>query len=86
MSFMLLCHSHLIFSIHLRCVYYGVLPEEEAAKLNKVVMKRKKQGRGGVTSPSPAKKKKKKARVIKEEADDVDMQAPGADLVGSAVL
>jgi hypothetical protein len=80
---MLLCHSHFIFSIHLRCVYYGVLPEEEAAKLNKVVMKRKK--RGGVTSPSPA-KKKKKARVIKEEADDVDMQAPGADVVGSAVL
>lgn len=77
--------SHL--SIHYRCVFNGVLPDEEAEKLNKVILKRKKQMKSGVASPSPAKrKKKKKAKVIKEEADDVDMQAAGADRVGSAVL
>ena len=69
-----------------RCVQYGVLPHDEAERLHKVVMKRKKQMRGGVASPSPAKKKKKKAKVIKEEADDMDMQVGGAEQVGSAVL
>jgi co-chaperonin GroES (HSP10) len=65
-----------------------VLPDDEAEKLNKVVVSRKKNQRlsGGVASPSPAKKKKKKAKVIKEEAVDPDMQTSGADRVGSAVL
>jgi len=81
------CASYsLIIIMHFRCVAYGVLPDEEAEKLNKVLIKRKKEMRGGVASPSPAKKKKTKARVIKEEVDDVDMQVSGADRVGSAVI
>lgn len=42
--------------------------------------------RGGVASPSAPAKKKKKAKVIKEEVDDMDMQAPGAEFFGSAVI
>jgi hypothetical protein len=68
-----------------RCVAYGVLPDEEAEKLNKKLVSRKKTIRGGVSSPAPA-KKKKKARVIQEDADDMDLQASGADRVGSAVI
>ena len=66
-------------------MYYGVLPEDEAERLNQVVMKRKKNVRlSGEALPSPAKKKKPK--VIKDEAVDPEMQTWGAERVGSAVL
>jgi hypothetical protein len=68
-------------------VYYGVLPEDEAERLNQVVMKRKKNMRlSGEALPSPAKKKMKKPKVIKDEAVDPEMQTWGAERVGSAVL
>lgn len=68
-------------------MYYGVLPEDEAERLNQVVMKRKKNMRlSGEALPSPAKKKNKKPKVIKDEAVDPEMQTSGAERVGSAVL
>ena len=81
-SFIDFIHTHIIY----RCVAYGVLPEEEAEKLNKKVSLQKKKMRGGVASPAPAAKKKKKAKIMKEEDDDMDMQASGAERVGSAVI
>jgi exonuclease III len=65
------------------CVAYGVLPDEEAEKLHKKVASRKKKG---VSSPALVTKKKKKAKIMKEEDDDMDMQASGAERVGSAVI
>jgi hypothetical protein len=52
------------FSLHTfthRCVSYGVLPNEEAAKLNRQVTDRKRNQRltGGVVMPSSSPKKKK---------------------------
>jgi hypothetical protein len=69
-------------------VYYGVLPEDEAERLNDVVLKRKKKIRvsGEATSPPAKKKAKKKARIFKDEAVDPELHASGAERVGSAVL
>jgi hypothetical protein len=69
-------------------VYYGVLPEDEAKRLNEVVLKRKKKMRisGEATSPPAKKKAKKKAKLIKDEAVDPELHASGAERVGSAVL
>jgi hypothetical protein len=39
-----------------------------------------------VSSPALVTKKKKKAKIMKEEDDDMDMQASGAERVGSAVI
>ena len=69
------------------CVNYGVLPEEEAAKLYKKMLKRKKNGGTAASSSSSAPvKKKKKAKVIKEEGFDPGMQLAGAEAVGSSVI
>lgn len=70
-----------------RCVNYGVLPHDEAARLFKVVTARKKKLRlsGGAVAASP-KKKRSKPKLVKEEAADPDMQISGAERVGSAVL
>ena len=88
--------SHHLFLLHgvafHRCVAYGVLPEDEAEKVYKKVLKRKKGGSGyavasasTASSKSPA-KKKKKAKVIKDDDADPDMQTSGAQEVGRVVL
>ena len=71
-----------------RCVYYGVLPFEEAERINKKVVKRKQRLRagGGASSSSPALKKKKKVKVVREDGVDPDMQVSGGDGIGRAVL
>jgi hypothetical protein len=77
------------------CVSYGVLPYDEAEKLNKRVTEHKRKVRmaGGavaaVAAPaasSSSKPKKKKARVLREEAVDPDLVASGGDGVGRASL
>lgn len=72
-----------------RCVAYGVLPHDEAERLNKIVSERKKHKRlnGGTASPmkSPA-KKKKKTKIVKDEAINPDMQVSGGDGIGTAIL
>ena len=70
-----------------RCLAYGVLPHEEAAKLYKKFLKRKKGGSAVAAEPEvPAKKKKKKPKIIKDEGDDPDMQISGDAGVGRSVL
>lgn len=81
------------------CVYYGVLPHEEAERLHTIVTERKRAARLGpnaTTSPSPqrppAKKKqkikKKIARVLQDDVyDDPDMViSSGGDGIGVAAL
>jgi hypothetical protein len=73
------------------CVSYGVLPHDEAEKLNKKVTEHKRKIRmagGAVAAPPVAasKPKKKKARVMREEAIDPDLVASGGDGVGRASL
>jgi hypothetical protein len=72
------------------CVAYGVLPHDEAEKLNKRVTEHKRKVRmsgGAVAAPAAASKpKKKKARVIREEAVDPDLVVSGGDGVGRASL
>jgi hypothetical protein len=75
------------------CVSYGVLPFDEAEKLNKRVTDRKRKIRlaGGTVPPSagsssPQKPKKKKARVMKELAVDPDLAASNGDGIGRASL
>mmetsp|Transcript_33025 Transcript_33025/g.43828 ORF Transcript_33025/g.43828 Transcript_33025/m.43828 type:complete len:87 (+) Transcript_33025:46-306(+) len=73
----------------LRCVNYGVLPTEEAAKLDKIVTKRKKNQKAGgssIVSPSPAKKSKKKKKILKEDGFDAGMQAGGSEGMGNAAI
>ncbi len=72
------------------CVAYGVLPHDEAEKLNKKVTEHKRKIRmsgGAVAAPAAASKpKKKKARVMREEAVDPDLVASGSDGIGRASL
>lgn len=77
------------------CVYYGVLPHNEADRLNKIVTERKRAARlGTLGSPSPQHatkkpiKKKKVAKVLKEDSyDDPDMIiSSGGDGIGIATL
>ena len=69
-----------------RCVNYGVLPYEEAAKLYKRLLKRKKGGSAAAAVDVAPVKKKKKPKIIKEEGGDPDMQISGDSAVGRAVL
>jgi hypothetical protein len=65
------------------CVDYGVLSEEEAAKIHKKIMKRKAAAKGtsssGGSSSSPAPKSEKKKSSSKKKAkkilDDVEFDA-----------
>mmetsp|Transcript_5509 Transcript_5509/g.8223 ORF Transcript_5509/g.8223 Transcript_5509/m.8223 type:complete len:108 (+) Transcript_5509:120-443(+) len=68
------------------CVSYGVLSKGEAAKLYKIMLKKKKDGK---SSLSPVREmKNKKRRIAKDEAiiDDVGMDVGGSEMVGSATL
>lgn len=70
-----------------RCVAYGILPEEEAEKVYKKVLKRKKGGiSSSVSSPARLNKKKKKGKVIKEESADPGMQVSGGSGIGISVI
>eukprot|EP00978_Attheya_sp_CCMP212_P030663 scaffold113551_cov33-Attheya_sp.AAC.1 len=74
-----------------RCVNYGVLPTEEAAKMYKKVLKRK-QNKGGTASSSTTSgsakkvKKSKSKRVLDDVGYDADMQLGGAEGMGSKAL
>mmetsp|Transcript_52073 Transcript_52073/g.156250 ORF Transcript_52073/g.156250 Transcript_52073/m.156250 type:complete len:115 (-) Transcript_52073:415-759(-) len=71
------------------CVSYGVLHANEAAKIHKVVMKRKNKAGGGVTPTKKAKKSggsSKKKRVVSDVGYDADMQAGGSEGMGTAAL
>jgi hypothetical protein len=71
-----------------RCVNYGVLPTEEAAKMYKKVLKRKQNKGGTSTTSSSAKKVKntKTKRVLDDVGYDADMQLGGAEGMGSKAL
>ena len=67
-----------------RCVHYGVLTDDEATRVNKMVVARK--GNKGA-APTPA--SKTKAKKVKVEADvavEADLQMPGAERVGSSTM
>jgi hypothetical protein len=63
------------------CVNWGVLPEEEAAKIHKKILKRKadvKSINSGGSSPAPKSEKKKsssKKKKIKKVLDEVEFDA-----------
>lgn len=76
-----------------RCIAYGVLEDDEAAKLFKTVTKRKKGGKLSGSTPTPVKKKpsasgnkKKKARIIDDVGYDAGMQSGGGEGIGAAAL
>jgi len=68
------------------CVAYGVLSEQEATKVHKKVLERKRRQKGLSNSPVKQPKKKKKASMVKEESVDPELQISGGDAVGRAVL
>lgn len=71
---------------------YGVLEDAEAAKLFKIITKRKKNGKSSGSTPTPVKKKssaggsKKKAKIIDDVGYDAGMQSGGAEGIGAAAL
>lgn len=78
-----------------RCIYYGVLPHDEAERLNQIVIERKRAARLGTqSSPLPQhvtkkqKTKKKVVKVLKDDAyDDPDMIiSSGGDGIGVATI
>ena len=71
-----------------RCVSYGVLPHDEAKRLFKVVLDRKKSGRGSaISSPSPVKRKPKKAKILNDDAPfDAELVGSGGDGIGTMTL
>lgn len=72
------------------CVAYGVLPEEEAQKIYKKVLKRKGKFPPASASKTKSKSKpgvkKEKKKVMKEEVDDVGMGVGGSEGVGGVTL
>uniref|UniRef100_A0A7S2PPK8 Uncharacterized protein n=1 Tax=Leptocylindrus danicus TaxID=163516 RepID=A0A7S2PPK8_9STRA len=75
------------------CLFYGVLPESEAAQLYKVVMKRKAKGKSNSKDSSvnsPARKRKKstgsRKKIIDDAIGDPGMQSGGVETVTSAVM
>jgi hypothetical protein len=70
-----------------RCVSYGVLPHDEAKRLFKVVLDRKRHGRSAASSPSPVRKKPPKAKILKDEGlYEADFVVSGGDGIGTATL
>jgi hypothetical protein len=84
------------------CVRFGVLQHDEAERLNKIVMNRKRKGGSSAGTPQKAtssasaaapaaadkmkKKKKKKAKILSEDGYDPEMQASSGDAIGRAAL
>ena len=59
-----------------RCVQYGVLPHDEAGRINKIVLKRKQDIRAGIAVvASPPRPKKKKKSIKKEEPEAIGSKA-----------
>ena len=82
-------HTHARTHYRPRCISYGVLPHNEAKRLFKVVLDRKKSGRGSaISSPSPVKRKPKKAKILKDDAHyDADfVVSGGGDGIGTMTL
>ena len=69
-----------------RCVEYGVLPEPEAERLYKLILKRKGKSMPSAASPAPMAKKKRKPKLMDDEGFDPDMQVSSGDAIGRAVL
>lgn len=70
-----------------RCVEYGVLPEPEAERLYKMILKRKGKSMPSAASPAPPMaKKKRKPKLMDDEGFDPDMQVSSGDAIGRAVL
>jgi hypothetical protein len=82
----------LIVNQHPRCVAYGVLPEEEAAKVYKKIIKRKgikkaASGSSSSTSKSSSSAKKKKIKKVLNDVEyDAGMDAGGDEGIGVAVM
>jgi hypothetical protein len=74
-------------TVYCRCVNYGVLPEDEAERVNRMILLRKGK-KGTVSSPVPASKKasSKKAKLEKDVAVKADLQISGAERVGSSTM
>ncbi|KAL7468337.1 hypothetical protein ACHAXS_008551 [Conticribra weissflogii] len=71
------------------CVNYGVLPEEEAAKAYKKVLKRKGKQKPGTStniSSTSVKKAKKTKKIIGDVEYDAGMDAGGDEGIGIAAL
>ena len=73
--------------VYCRCVHYGVLPEDEAERVNQMIMHRKGK-KGTVSSPVPASKKpsSKKVKLEKDIAVKADLHISGAERVGSSTM
>ena len=79
--------QQIMHSVLYRCVSYGVLPHDEAKRLFKVVLDRKRHGRSAASSPSPVRKKPPKAKILKDEGlYDADFVVSGSDGIGTATL
>ena len=77
--------------VFIRCVSYGVLPDDEAIKLYDKVMKRKKMKTGGSPSKSEVAvakntKKRKTNNIHDDVAVDVGMQVGGEEGIGTSSL
>jgi len=78
------------------CVFYGVLPEEEASKLYKIVLKRKGKSvalvgvaggkRKGGSSGGGSGKKKKKAVILSDNDGGLGVGTVGDEGIGMAVI
>lgn len=68
------------------CLNYGILDEEEAAKLYKAYCKRKGKPMTTTSKTSSAKKVKKEKKIIKEEVDDVGMSVGGSEGMGEVTM
>ena len=76
-----------------RCVWYGVLPVEEATKIHSNVLKwKKKGGSSPANSPASTAKKTKKSltsskkKLLDDVAVDAGMQVGGDEGVGTSAL
>lgn len=74
----------------IRCIAYGVLPEDEAAKVYKMVVKRKGSKKSTSSSPKPtssASTKKKKSKKVMEDVEyDAGMGAGGDEGIGVTAM
>ena len=69
---------------YIRCVHYGVLPEDEAKQVYKKMLARK--GTKGTVSSPAAKKSSKKAKIEKDVGVEADLQISGTERVGSSSM
>ena len=80
-----------MYQRYIRCVAYGVLSEEEATKVHKLIVKRKGLKKASVSqSPTPksstSTKKKKAKKVLNDVEYDAGMGAGGDEGIGVAAM